>query len=192
MNGGLSTYKLPLTKSVIEQLNDRFISLDTETTGLSKNKDRLLEIGAVLFEKGKPVKRFQTFVNAGIAINPYAQAVNGISEKMIISAPNEKTSISMLLDFINEAVNGKTIVVGHNLKFDIGFLDEAMIRNGICAKVRYVDTLELSQSYLSLCNYKQTTVAEHFRISVDGSHRADVDSLICGQILVNILNLIRR
>ena len=46
-------------KSLLEKIKlDRFIALDFETTGLSTEKDRIIEVAAILFENGEPAKRF--------------------------------------------------------------------------------------------------------------------------------------
>lgn len=70
-------------KYVHKELTKRYIAIDFEITGLKPEEDRIIEIGAVLFEDGLPVKRFSTLVNAGVNIPLAVTAVNKITNKNV-------------------------------------------------------------------------------------------------------------
>ena len=55
-----------LDAETARELSERFIAFDTETTGLDPDRDCIVELGAVLFEKGIPTASFQSYVNPGI------------------------------------------------------------------------------------------------------------------------------
>ncbi len=74
---------IELNLNTITELESRFIAFDFETTGRSPKSDRIIEIGAVLFENGIPVSRFQTLVKTGVRNPPAAQRVNNISNDML-------------------------------------------------------------------------------------------------------------
>ena len=74
----------------------------------------------------------------------------------------------------------------------MNFLTNTFERLGISGKLYYIDTLDLSRTYLNLPNNKQVTVAEYFNIPIGNAHRAGDDALVCGKILVNILEIIKK
>ena len=67
-----------------------YIAFDVETTGLSPISDRIVEIGAVVFQNGTVQRVFSSLVNPGISISQSASAVNHITNSMLNSAPSEK------------------------------------------------------------------------------------------------------
>lgn len=73
----------------IEELKMEFYALDFETTGFSKNKDRIVEVGIAKFIDGEVVDTFSSLVKADKEISPYASAVNGITDDMLEDAPSE-------------------------------------------------------------------------------------------------------
>mgnify|MGYP002626295360 CR=1 FL=1 len=175
---------------VLDKLKQKYIAFDTETTGFSFTNDRIIELGAVLFENGKITKRFGTLVNAKINISPEVSLINHITNDMISSAPSEKEAYEKFIEFLDDALDGNTIICAHNAKFDMGFLTETFKRLGISANIKYIDTLYLSRKLVKgLYNYKQDTVAKHFGIINKESHRAVTDAETCGKILWNLLQL---
>ena len=97
-----------------------------------------------------------------------------------------------LLEFLGDAAHAETILCAHNAQFDMGFLSETLIRLGIIANFRYVDTLRLSRKYLKgMPNYKQTTLADCLGISVKDAHRAADDAQVCGEILQYVMGEIK-
>lgn len=188
--GLVSVNKIQINSNVINNLMERYIAFDVETTGLSPYNDRIIEVGAVLFEKGTPVKKYGTLVNAKVNIPPAASTVNHITNQMIKDAPSEKEVYENLIDFLGDALQGKTAICAHNAKFDMDFLSETFKRLGYNAKICYVDTLPLSRNLVKgLVNYKQNTVADYFNLYNPNAHRAESDAEICGSILVKLLKI---
>ena len=77
-----------------------YVSFDVETTGLSPISDRIVEIGATIFQNGIVQRVFSSLVNPGISISQSASAVNHITNSMLNSAPSEKEVYSQLVDFL--------------------------------------------------------------------------------------------
>lgn len=177
----------------IEDIGKTFIAFDVETTGLNPASDRIVEIGAVLFVDGVPVKSFGTLVNPRIKISPSAAAINNITNNMLRRAPSEKEVYSQLLKFLGDALHGQIIMCAHNADFDFGFLRNTLSRLGYDPRnIRYVDTLSLSRKYIKgIRNYKLATVGEYFGLKNDTAHRAEADAELCGKILCGILNIIK-
>lgn len=188
-NKGIVTTKpIIINNYTIEKLKSRYIAFDTETTGLNPRMDRIIELGVVLFENGKCVKRFQTLVNPGVVIPARVTAVNNITNSMIKDAPTEEVVYSELAEFLKDAYNEQTIICAHNARFDMSFLSETLMRLGYNANINYIDTLALSkQKIKGLYNYKQDTVAHYFDIVNEQAHRAASDAETCGKILWNLI-----
>ena len=172
----------------IGSIKNRYIAFDVETTGLSPMDDRIVELGAVVFENGVIVNSFSTLVNPGRPIPASATKINHITNEMLRTAPGEKSVYPALVNFLGDAINGATMICAHNARFDMEFLCETFNRLGIGACIRYIDTLSLSRDILKLENYKQETVAKAMGITNRDAHRAVTDAEVCGLILWNLIN----
>ena len=186
--GVVTTRPVVINNYTIEKLKTRYIAFDTETTGLNPSRDRIIELGAVLFENGKCVKRFQSLVNPGVFIPARVTAVNNITNSMIKNAPTEEIVYSELAEFLKDAYNEQTIICAHNARFDMSFLSETLMRLGYNANINYIDTLTFAkQKIKGLYNYKQDTVAHYLDIVNEQAHRAASDAETCGKILWNLI-----
>lgn len=148
------------------------IFFDTETTGLSALRgDRIIEIGAVKCLDGKVIAEFSQLVNSGVPIAPGAQAVHGISAKMLQNQLSPQQVFTTFHDFIQNSE-----LVAHNAKFDRSFLSAEFQRLGISLKNKYTCTLSLSRNCLpGLINHKLETVYRALGGIIDNSirrHRA--------------------
>lgn len=191
--GVVSVNKILIDNYAFKALKQRYIAFDVETTGLSPYNDRIIELGAVLFENGIPVKKYGTLVNAMVNIPSAASKVNHITNQMIKGAPSEKESYIKLIDFLGDALQEKTVICAHNAKFDIDFLSETLMRLGHNANIYYVDTLSLSRNLVKgLANYKQDTVATYFEQYNSSAHRAESDAAICGSIMWKLLEIMEK
>ena len=100
-----------------------FCVLDLETTGCDASSDRITEVGAVTVRGGEHLGTFHTLVNARQSIPTQVALLTGISDSMLASAPPVEQVLPSLLEFIRG-----TIVVGHNVRFDLRFLNSALER----------------------------------------------------------------
>ena len=74
--------EVELFREVVGQLNKKFIAFDTETTGFSPYKDRIIELGAVLFINNKETAYFNSLVKTDVKNSYHAYKVNNISEEI--------------------------------------------------------------------------------------------------------------
>lgn len=161
----------PHSDYTINHLTD-YIVLDVETTGLSKQLDRIIEIGAVKISNGEIVDEFSTLVNPEKHISEAASAVNGIYDEDVKDAPKYRDIVKKLSDFLI----GQTIL-GYNVSFDLGFIGEMFISFGIEGNIQYFDVLSYAKRVLDgLPNYKLTTVASYVNAPVRPEHRATEDA----------------
>jgi len=188
--GHITTYKTQFNYAAVKELKERYIAFDVETSGLNPVYDRIIEVGAILFEKGEVIKRYSTLINSETIIPPNVTAINHITNEMVNDAPKEFEVYAELVDFLGDALSRKTTICAHNATFDMNFLSETLMRLGYDGEICYVDTLPLSRNLIKgLYNYKQDTVAKHFDILNNQSHRAITDAETCGKILWNLLKI---
>ncbi len=165
-----------------------YIAFDVETTGLDSIHDRIIEIGAVQFVDGQPIKRFSSLVNPEKSIPASATSINHITNKMVATAPTEQEISADLIEFLGDAINGETVMCAHNASFDFKFLCAMLSRLGYNASFQYIDTLTLSRTHIKgLANYKQSTLEQYFGLVNENAHRAVSDAENCGKILYQIL-----
>ncbi len=186
----IKAYKLGLDRMTLHALEECYIAFDVETTGLDRYFDRIVELGAVRYEKGVAVASFNTLVNPGRFIPYEATAVNHITNAMLATAPREQEAYAELTAFLGDALEGKTLFCAHNAKFDMDFLGNALDRLGYSAELNYVDTLGLSRKLIpGLMDYRQDTVAHSMGIYNRQAHRATTDAEVCGQILWRLIQI---
>ena len=152
-----------------EYLKD-YVVFDLETTGTSCNKDQIVEISAIKVLDGKISEEFSTLVNPGRSMPFYASQVNGITDDMLVDAPDIEEALKDFLEFI-----GDMVLVGHNIHtFDLKFIyrDCENIFGQIPGN-DYVDTLKMSRLCLPELNHHSLSdLATHYGISTRGAHRA--------------------
>ena len=161
-----------LTKGIVAELNDTIVVLDTETTGFSQYKDRIVEFGAIKLTGGKVVDTMSILINPRMDIPQSAISVHGITNKMVENEPDEEYYLPKIINFIN----GASYIVGHNVSFDIRFLEQLFKRYGYSFDCEYIDTLKFAkQFYPNALNHKLTTLAEYLNIDIKEAHRALAD-----------------
>lgn len=149
------------------------VAIDVETTGISPEKERLIEIGAVRLETGEV---FQTLVAPGRPLPEKIIELTGITEELLLDAPKEDEVIQNLLEFLGE----DTVLLGHNIRFDHSFLIQAIRRCGfIEPNFQGIDTLKLARTlYPDLPNKKLETLVEYFGLTNEHAHRALEDAKV--------------
>jgi DNA polymerase-3 subunit epsilon len=162
-----------------------FCVLDLETTGGSPSKCEITEIGAVKYKGGELLGSFQTLVDPGLAIPPSITILTGITHAMVFDAPRIESALPPFLEFI-----GNTIIVGHNVRFDLSFLNAAAVRLGYGhLENKSVDTAALARRLIrpEVRNLRLQTLADHFRSPVKPVHRALDDAKATAHVLHGLL-----
>jgi len=158
-----------------------FAVIDIETTGGAAADGGITEVGAVKVCGGECLGTFQTFVNPGQAIPPNITVLTGITQSMVLPAPRIETVLPSLLEFVRDAV-----IVGHNVRYDLGFLNAALDRAGRPRfPNRSVDTCALARRLLrdDVPNCRLGTLASRLRLPHRPSHRALADALATADLL---------
>lgn len=160
--------------------------LDTETTGLDVARDRVVSIGALRLVGGRLYRAtsFDRLVNPGMSIPPRSTAIHGITDAMVADAPPFAEVYRAL-----EAVMAGTVVVGHQIAFDLAMLRAESGRSGCqWAEPRSLDTLLLVVALLPHLNGASLdAVASELGVSIHGRHTALGDSLVTAEIFASLL-----
>jgi DNA polymerase III epsilon subunit family exonuclease len=177
-------YLEPGTGSVLDFVNKvrtpgtEFVVVDTETTGRDPKVADLIEIGAVRVRDGQIIDRFSTFVNPGRTI--FGAQMHGITDTEVAGAPNPREAVEKFLEFA-----GTAPLVGHNVGFDLSFIEQALGEPGKFANSTYFDTLVIArEGYPDLESYKLADVARFFGVTVETSHRALADAETTAAVLI--------
>ena len=162
-----------------------FCVLDLETTGGSPADCSITEIGAVKYLGGEEVGSFQTLVNPGSPIPPFITILTGITQSMVVEAPPIDEALPAFLEFI-----GNAVIVGHNVRFDLSFLNADALRLGYGRLPnRSVDTHALARRLIrnEVRNLKLQTLAGYFRSPTVPTHRALEDARATAWVLHALL-----
>lgn len=162
------------------------IVLDTETTGLSVQRDRIVSIGAVRLQGMRVFHQFtiDRLVNPLMQIPPRSTAIHGITNTMVAAAPPFGEVAGELAAMIEG-----TVVVGHNVAFDLAMLSREANRSGI----NWSTPPSLDTGPLMLALEPSTTginldaLAERFGVEIQGRHTALGDCLVTAEIFARMI-----
>lgn len=150
-----------------------FCVIDIETTGGSPKDCAITEVAAAKFRGGRCIGELATLINPGVQIPPMITVLTGITTAMLLPAPTIDHVLGSLREFV-----GNSVIVGHNVRFDLSFLNEAFRREGWPPfENRVVDTCRLARRLIrdEVQNCKLGTLAQHFRLPNQPTHRALAD-----------------
>ena len=164
------------------------IILDTETTGLSAEKDRIVEIACVELNNYIPTKNiFHSFINPGIKVSEDAFRVHGYSDEFLSTKPKFK---DVAQNFINFIKNKKLII--HNADFDLGFLNNEFKRLNLkpILKSDIVDTLQIARSKFPGVGNSLDALCKRFKINIEAreKHSALLDCHLLSKVYIELVD----
>lgn len=161
----------------------REIIFDTETTGLDKVADRVIEIGAVELINRFPTGRtFHVYINPqGRDIHPDAQRVHGISAADL----KDKPPFPDIADEFAEFIEGAKLIA-HNATFDTEFINAEFGRLGLppVTNDRVIDTLLLARRKHPMGPNSLDALCK--RYGIDNSHRTLHGALLDAELLAEV------
>lgn len=185
---GVEGYLVDDTKMITYGITDEttaspFVVFDIETTGFSKEKCKIIEIGAVKVENGEVTERFSTFIDPGMPIPQEITELTGITDSMVRNAPSFEEVIDSFIEFCSGCV-----MVAHNASFDMGFMKRKSEECGRSFDLPYLDTLILARCmYPGLSNYRLDTICRHLGVILAHHHRAVDDAEATANAFINML-----
>ncbi|MBR1442277.1 MAG: PHP domain-containing protein, partial [Firmicutes bacterium] len=176
-----------VTRSKGQGFDDEYVVFDIETTGLDKENNKIIEIGAVKVKNGEIADNFSEFVNPEEHISEKITDLTGITDEMVKDAPNESVILPKFFDFFEGC-----ILVAHNADFDTGFIKKWAERNGRKFESTYVDTLGIARAlFTELKKFTLDRVAKRLDVSLDNHHRAVCDAQATAEIFIKCIPLLR-
>jgi DNA polymerase-3 subunit epsilon len=164
------------------------VILDTETTGLSVNKDRIVEIACIELNNHIPTKNiFHTFINPETKVSADAFNVHGYSDEFLSNKLKFREIAKNFLDFIKD----KKLII-HNADFDLGFLNNELRRLNIkpILKSDVVDTLQIARSKFPGVGNSLDALCKRYKINVEAreKHSALVDCHLLSKVYIELID----
>ena len=186
-------------KSIV-QFPGSYTVIDIETTGLDYQNCEIIEISALKIIDGVEADSYSSLIQPtpyyyydddnnkqNIFIDDFITCLTGITNEMLEFAPKICDVLPSFKQFISDS-----ILVGHNVNFDINFLYDAFVKNlEEPLKNDFIDTMRISRKLLpDLEHHRLRDISEYFGICYDGAHRAIKDCVITNECFVKLKNSI--
>jgi len=175
----------------------RFLALDSETTGLNPQTDRLITIGAVAVQHGDIILDDAFEVLLRVVRNTSAVTVHGITRDESQHGIDEPEAIRRFLTYLRDGV-----IVGHHINHDISTLNAACQRHwGFELLNRSLDTMDLalhlerSGAFADrepIREFTLDSLCEMFGVIPHDRHTAGGDAFITAQVFLRLLRLAAR
>jgi DNA polymerase III epsilon subunit family exonuclease len=164
-----------------------FVVVDLETTGLRPGSSRICEIGAVRVRDLELEEDFELLVDPGTPIGPVISALTGLRDADLRGAPHPAIAVRRFLEFAGDAV-----LVAHNARFDLAFLDRETERlTGARLAGPVVDTVGLARRLLAGRTPRAglASLSQFFGTAAQPCHRALPDAQATAEILIQLIGL---
>ena len=159
-----------------------YVALDIESTGLDQDRDAITEIGAVKFNERRIEDEWTTLINPGRQIPDFITGLTGIDNAMVRQAPAFR---DIAHEF--EAFVGNAPVIGHNVRFDLGFLQ----KGGILKYNDVIDTYELAAVLMpSAPRYNLGSLGQQLGVLLPATHRALDDAKVTQVVFNRLLEMV--
>ncbi len=189
---GVEAYLVDDLSSVVEHsknqnLLDEYVIFDLETTGLNREYNKIIEIGAVKVKNGEIIDRFSTFVNPNEKLNNDIIELTKITDDMLTDAPHENEILPKFFEFF-----GDSVLVAHNAKFDMGFIKKWAERNNRVVENTVLDTVGLSRTiFPDMAKHTLNVIAKKLDISLENHHRAVDDAEATAHIFIKFCEILQ-
>jgi DNA polymerase III epsilon subunit family exonuclease len=164
-----------------------FVVFDLETTGLSAERSRICELGAVRVRALEPAGSFQSLVNPGVPLPQPIANLTGLREQELRHAPSVSTVLRRFLAFA-----GDELLVAHNARFDQRFLERQLLfMHGRRLSEPPLCTAALARRLLEgrLRRVSLASLAYFFDVPTRPCHRALPDAEATAHVLVHLIGL---
>ena len=165
-------------------IQTKFAIVDIETTGGIARRDKITEIGIIVFQNGEVLDKFTTLIDPERSIPVEITRITGITNEMVASAPKFYEVAKEIIIRLQDCV-----FVAHNVHFDYNFIREEFSQLGYHFNSKKLCTLQLSRrQFKGLRSYSLGSLIQHFDIVVNARHRAMDDCLATLELFKKILH----
>lgn len=171
--------------------------IDLETTGLDCMLDYIIDVGGVkiggwnkvkvsdgkeIIDNGNIIGQFSSYVFCPITLPGAVVDLTGITDADLKDAPQMDIVLKELKKFV-----GDSIVVGHNIEFDCGFLHAHGSCCGIDFNNRKLDTITIAKTVFrdKIPSYSLSVLTKKFGIQYQ-PHRALNDAFATAQLFLEL------
>ena len=166
----------------------RRLILDTETTGLDFNDDRIIEVACLeIIGDSYTGKKFHKYYNPdNILINKQAEEIHGLNNDFLDKFETFDNSIDEFIDFVN---NSPLII--HNAQFDLNMINKSLERTNN-NKIRTEDsicTLEMAKKKFPGSKNNLNALCRRFDIGLESreKHGALTDCFLLLKVYVELI-----
>ncbi len=170
-------------------LNDAVYTVfDIETTGFSQTYDEIFQIAAFRVYKKGIVSSFVSFVDPKRKLREVSKELSNVTDEDLVGAPSIEEVLPKFFEFAKDS-----ILVGHNVKFDYGFIYAKAEMMGLeVEKLPAIDTCNLFRTYEDQQKaYGLEKLCKYFKVREDAHHRADDDAKCTAQCFILMLENLR-
>ncbi|MGD9212391.1 MAG: exonuclease domain-containing protein [Desulfobacteraceae bacterium] len=164
---------------------------DTETTGLDpKGGDEIISIGAVRIVNGRILREefFDHFVDPQRNVPEKSIQIHGIKPHMLEGQPKIDVVLAHFYRFCED-----TILVGHNVAFDMSMFQIKEEETGIIFDQPVLDTMLLSDViHPSYKDHTIEAIAKRLGVNIFGRHTALGDAIVTGEMFLKIIPLLEK
>lgn len=160
-----------------------FVIIDIETDGLDKEKDYIIEIGAVKSVGGR-ISEFQSLISYEGTLPKHIVAMTGITTNMLkTNGKNVEVVLKNFKEFICDLD-----IIGYNVSFDIEFINIVLSKFELekLENKRYDLMKFVKNEKLFLANYKLQTVIKEYGVGNEVPHRALEDARLIYKLAVKV------
>lgn len=166
----LSNKKLALETTLTPYEKQKFCIVDIETNGSKPSEAQIIEIGAVMYENGEIVDKFESYVKVDV-IPENIVRLTGITLEDVKNAPSLKSILEKFRLFL-----GDSVFIAHNVNFDYKFISYSMENAGFGPLLnRKICTIDLAKKTIEAERYGLGFLIKQFDIDVE-HHRAYGDA----------------
>jgi DNA polymerase-3 subunit epsilon len=163
--------------------------IDTETTGLDPSGgDEVVALGAVRIVNGRLLRHetYEQLVDPKRLVGATAEAIHGISQEMLRGQPAIEEALPQFHQFCAD-----TVLVGHDVAFDMRFLQLKEAASGVRFTQPALDTLLLSKVlHPNQPSHALETIAERLGVAVLARHTALGDALVTGEVFLRMIPIL--
>jgi ATP-dependent DNA helicase DinG len=164
-------------------MNEIFVSLDLETTGLDPVNDEIIEVGAVKFDFSGVIDTYQSLARPSRPLPYRIQILTGITDRDLEKAPRLPAVLDKLVAFLGDAT-----IIGQNIGFDLAFL----AGQDVAPRGQVYDVFELATIVMpTMTDYRLTTLAAEMGVSSVQHHRALHDATAAKDVFLALLDKLR-